>query len=90
MDEQNRERHKDGRLGEIFRHARRHEGVSQLYLAVSLGQKNVAFVSRLENGHVVPSLKTTKKIGKILNIPFATLADCHSQIQKQKVEVYLK
>jgi len=84
MDEQNREQHSEKSLGEVIRHARRHEGVSQLYVAVSLGQKNVAFVSRLENGHVVPSLK----------IPSATLADYFSQtqreIKKRKVEELLQ
>ncbi len=56
----------------LWRYRKQHQ-LSQKHMAVMLGHKKTAQVSRWENGEKTPSLENALKLGYILKVPVETL-----------------
>jgi len=90
MQEQKKNRFKNQLL-----RARMKKSIGQKNVAVLLGHKTPAHLSRYESGERLPSLKTALKLGLIYNIPIHILLDgyldaCRNEMRRSEQQLNRK
>lgn len=59
----------------MLKQLRKKKGLTQEELARAIGLKSGSSISKIENGHFVPSLRVALKISKLLEVPVEKLFD---------------
>lgn len=83
MEDQKRNRFRNQLL-----RARMKKSIGQKKVAVLLGHKSSAYLSRYESGEKLPSLKAALKLGLIYNIPIHVLLDGYLEACRNEMKRY--